>query len=168
MSNNISYKSDENVKVGQLILEINNKPVAYATEAKLAIATDAIDTSNKMDGSWKSVLAGKKSFTVSSNSLLTDQEGTESYKELIAAQIAGAPIPFKFGTMKSTEDPQTGALTNVEIDPAYQSYSGNIIITSNELNSQNGDLAKHDLQAQGSGPLIPVTAVAGNGGGDGH
>ena len=160
MSNNISYKSDENVKVGQLILKTGGIAVAYATSAQLTISTDVIDTSNKMDGSWKSGLAGKKSYTVNSEALLTEQEGAKSYKDLINAQIAGQPIAFEFGTMKSTEGAD-GSLQNVDIDPAYENYSGNLIITQNDIQSKSGDLAKHTFQAQGSGPLIPVAPVAG-------
>ena len=160
MSNNISYKSDENVKVGQLILKIGGIAVAYATSAQLTISTDVIDTSNKMDGSWKSGLAGKKSYTVNSEALLTEQEGAKSYKDLVNAQIVGRPIAFEFGVMKSTEGAD-GSLENVDIDPAYENYSGNLIITQNDIQSKSGDLAKHTFQAQGSGPLAQVAPVAG-------
>ena len=160
MPNNISYKSDSNVKVGQLILKIGGIAVAYATSAQLTISTDVIDTSNKMDGPWKSGLAGKKSYTVNSEALLTEQEGAKSYKDLVNAQIVGQPIAFEFGTMKSTEGAD-GSLQNVDIDPAYENYSGNLIITQNDIQSKSGDLAKHTFQAQGSGPLTQVAPVAG-------
>jgi hypothetical protein len=155
----ISYKSDEDVKTGQLILLIDGLPHAFATSATLSISTNVIDTSNKFDGSWQSGLAGKKSYTVASEALMTEKEGAESYKKLIDAQIAGKPIPFVFGTLKTTEDAATGAVTSVVIDTACPSYKGNLIITSNELKSEAGDLGKHSLQSQGSGPLIPVAAV---------
>lgn len=156
---NVVYKSDEEVKEGQFILTIAGVPVAYATNAQMTLTTKTIDTSNKMDGSWDSTKAGKKGFTINSESLLTDQAGTTSYDALIKAQIAGEPIAMVFGTMKYTEDATTGALTAVAIDTTMPSYKGNIVITSTEIQSQSGDLAKSTMQATGSGPLIPVAAV---------
>jgi hypothetical protein len=61
--------------------------------------------------------------------------------------------------MKSTEGAD-GSLENVDIDPAYENYSGNLIITQNDIQSKSGDLAKHTFQAQGSGPLTQVAPAA--------
>jgi hypothetical protein len=155
----LSYKSDENVKTGQFILTVDGLSVAYANNAQLTITTDPVDTSNKMDGMWKSAKAGKKSWAINSEAMLTEQAGTESYDALIKAQIVGDPIAVVFGTLKGTVDPTTGAMSAVAIDTTMPSYKGNIIITSNEIQSQSGDLAKHTMQAQGSSPLLTVGAV---------
>ena len=156
----LTYKSDANVKTGQLILKIAGVPVAYATSASLTLSTNVIDTSNKMDGSWQSGVAGKKSYTVSSEQLLTEQKDSKSYHSLLKAQIEGKPVAFEFGTMTYNEDPSDGSLSGVAIDTSCPSYSGNIIINSFELQSEANDLAKSTLQAQGSGPLVVTEPTA--------
>ena len=169
MSNGeVTFKSDENVKVGQLILFLDNKPHAYATSATMNLNTNVIDTSNKFDGSWQSGKAGKKSFTMNSEALLTEQPGTLSYEQLIDKQIAGQPVEFEFGTLTFEEDANTGEINNVHLDKSKPWYHGDLIITSCEVQSQNGDLAKNTLQTQGSGPLLKGTIEqASNSGGSG-
>ncbi len=168
MSNgNVTYRSDENVKIGQLILFIDGKPHAYATSATLNLSANVIDTSNKFDGSWQSGKVGKKSFTVNSEALLTEQPDTLSYEQLIDKYIEGAPVEFEFGTLKYDEDENTGDISNVAIDKSKPWYKGNLLITSCEIQSQSGDLAKNTLQTQGSGPLLKGTNTQASNGGSG-
>lgn len=150
----VTYQSNQNVKLGQLIISIDGKLHAYATSAKLTLNTDLIDTSNKFDGSWASKLAGKKSWSISSDAFLTEQKDTLSYNALLKAQIAGKPVAMEFGELKYTEDEKTGNLTAASIDKGKPYFTGNIIITSMDLSSDAGDLAKNSLQAEGAGPLV--------------
>lgn len=86
-------KLDSSVDIhrGELMLFIGEDPIAFGSSAGLDISTEELDISNKMMGDWAGSLAGKKSFTISSESLLTRKEGAMSFDTLLAKQIAGDP-----------------------------------------------------------------------------
>lgn len=65
----------------------SDEPLAFATTATLEITTEEVDISNKMMGGWAGSLPGKKSYTVSSEALITRKEGALSYDTLLKAQI---------------------------------------------------------------------------------
>ena len=155
----VKYNSNANVKVGQMIIFLKGLPHAYAKSAKLQINAATTDTSNKFDGVWGSVIAGKRGFTINSDSVLTEQEGALSYHELTKAIIAGEPLDFQFGTMKADGPDADGNISNVVIDPALPNYKGKVILTSLDITSEQGAVATSSVQGTGSGPLIPVDPV---------
>lgn len=86
--------SSKDIFRGELMLFIGENPVAFGSSAGLDISTEELDISNKMMGDWAGSLAGKKSFTISSESLLTRKEGALSFDTLLEKQIAGDPLDF--------------------------------------------------------------------------
>ena len=159
MGATVNYGSNANVKIGQLILFMGDLPVAYAKSAKMTLSASITDTTNKMDGSWGSGIAGKRSATFESEGLLTEQASTQNYHALVKALIAGAPLSFQFGTMKATQNAD-GTLSDVAVDTTFPNYKGSLILTSLEITSEAGNVATNTVQAQSSGPITPVDAVA--------
>ena len=149
--------SSQDIHRGELFLFIGEDPIAFASSAALDISTEEIDISNKMMGDWAGSLPGKKSYTISSESLLTRKEGAMSYDTLLAKQIAGELLDFHFGSAKAADQDNFGGTFTK--DTAQKSYTGKVMITSLSLKSDNGQIASCSVSFKGVGALKPVEAV---------
>lgn len=150
----IKHDSNTDIFRGQLFIftSEDQKPIAYGKDASLNITTEEIDTSNKMmSGGWKGSLPGKKSFSVTSESLLTQKDGQESFPSLLKKQIADETFPFVFGEAKVTEQTATGGM--FELDKTKPYYKGTVMITSLDVKSTDGDIATCSASFTGVGAL---------------
>jgi Phage major tail protein 2. len=158
-----AVKLDSSVDIlkGPLMLFIGDNPLAFEKSSKLSTNTDEIDVSNKMMGDWAGSLAGKKSFSFSSDSLTTKKTGACSYDTLLDAQIAGTPLNFKFAPgVSADKDAFGGTFTP---DTTQRSYTGKAIITSLEITSEAGTLVTCSATLKGVGALVPVEGVPAQG-----
>lgn len=142
---------------GELFLFIGEDPIAFASSAGLDISTEEIDISNKMMGDWAGSLPGKKSYTISSESLLTRKEGAMSYDALLAKQIKGELLDFHFGGATAADKDNFGGTFTK--DATQKSYTGKVMITSLSLKSDNGQIASCSVSFKGVGAIKPVEAV---------
>lgn len=152
-------KLDSSVDIfrGELMLFVGEDPVAFGSSAGLDISTEELDISNKMMGDWAGSLAGKKSFTISSESLLTRKEGALSFDTLLEKQIAGDPLDFFFGSAKAADKDNFGGTFTK--DTAQVNYTGKVIITSLSIKSDNGQIVSVSASFKGVGALDPVKPV---------
>ena len=154
----ITYNSNADLDLsGKMMIAVGGVPVAFATTAKLTLTTDMVDTTNMMSGDWKDEVPGTKSFTISSEALMTRKTGTVSADSLIAQQLADTLLDFKFGEFTRTGDEVAGY--TYALDATKVSYAGKIRITSMELNGESSKLKKYSMNANGCGPLTTVPAV---------
>lgn len=149
--------SSKDIFRGELMLFIGENPVAFGSSAGLDISTEELDISNKMMGDWAGSLAGKKSFTISSESLLTRKEGALSFDTLLEKQIAGDPLDFFFGSAKASDQDNFGG--TFEKDDKQVNYTGKVIITSLSIKSDNGQIVSVSASFKGVGALTPVKPV---------
>lgn len=150
----VKLDSSKDIYRGELMLFVGEDPIAFASSAGLEISTEELDISNKMMGDWAGSLAGKKSFTVSSESLLTRKEGAMSFDKLLEKQIAGEPLDFFFGSAKAEDKDNFGGTFSK--DTAQKNYTGKVIITSLSLKSDNGQIVSCSASFKGVGALKPV------------
>lgn len=150
----VKLDSSKDIHRGELMLFVGEDPIAFASSAGLDISTEELDISNKMMGDWAGSLAGKKSFTVSSESLLTRKEGAMSFDKLLEKQIAGEPLDFFFGSAKAEDKDNFGGTFSK--DTAQKNYTGKVIITSLSLKSDNGQIVSCSASFKGAGALKPV------------
>ena len=155
----IKHYSDQNLEQEQLFLFVNETPIAFATSASMDVTTEEIDISNKMTGDWAAAMPGKKSFTISSESLLTRLTGAMSYDALLEKQIAGETLDFFFGHASVTDKSNTGGIFSN--DKTKKNYTGKVMITSLSLKSDNGQIATCSASFKGIGGL----SLDGTGGG---
>lgn len=148
----VKYKTNEDIVKGQMLIYFDDKLFAFSTSCEIAITTNMIDTSNQLDGSWESSIAGKKSYTVNGNSLVTKKESVMSADGMIKKQIDGAALPFWFGNATITEN-EDGS---VSVTKGAGGYRGMVNITSSTLTSESGNLCKYQCQMQGTGALVKV------------
>lgn len=143
---------------GELFVFVGDQPIAFASSATLEVTTEEIDISNKMMGDWSGSLPGKKSYTVSSESLVTRKEGAMSYDTLLAKQIAGETLSFFFGEAKATDKDNFGG--TFDKDATKKSYTGEVMITNMSISSEAGQIAKCSSAFKGIGGLSPVEGSA--------
>lgn len=155
----IKHDANTDIVRGQLFLFIGELPVAFASSASLNISTEEVDVSNKMMGDWAASLPGKKSFTLSSSSLLTRATGQMSFDTLLQKQIAGETMTFFFGGATVGNETNTGG--EFTKDTTEVNYTGTVMITSLDLKSDNGQIASVDASFKGIGALVPAEPVPG-------
>lgn len=134
-------------------------PVAFASTATLEITTEEVDISNKMMGDWAGSLPGKKSYTISTEALITRKEGAMSYDTLLAAQIDSKVLDFFFGEAAVADQDNNGGTFTP--DKTKKNYTGRIMITSQSVTSEAGQIAKLSASFKGIGALAPVDGISG-------
>ena len=161
-------KLDSSIDIfrGELMLFVGEDPIAFGSSAGLDISTEELDISNKMMGAWSGSLSGKKSFTMSSESLLTRKEGAMSFDTLLDKQIKGDPLDFFFGSAKATDKDNFGGTYTK--DTEQKNYTGKIIITSLSIKSDNGQIVSVSASFKGVGALKPVEGTVSGGEGEGE
>jgi hypothetical protein len=156
----VNYNSNQDLDLdGKMMISVGGIPIAFATTAKMTITTDMVDTTNMMSGDWKDEIPGVKSFTLSSEALITRKTDTVSADSLVDSQLADSLLTFQFGEFKRTGDETAGYA--YALDTTKPSYTGSMRISSMELNGENSKLKKYSMSANGCGPLTKVDAVAG-------
>lgn len=153
----VAHDSNTDLVRGELFLFIGDSPIAFASSCGLDVSAEEIDISNKMCGDWAAALPGKKSFTLSSESLLTRKEGAMSFDALLAKMIASEPVDFFFGAAKVTNKTNVGG--EFALDTTQKNYKGTAMITSLSLKSDNGQIASCSASFKGVGALEPVEMV---------
>lgn len=156
-------KLDSSVDIdrGELMLFVGEDPIAFGSSAGLDISTEELDISNKMMGDWSGSRSGKKSFTISSESLLTRKEGAMSFDTLLDKQIKGDPLDFFFGSAKATDKDNFGGTYTK--DTEQKNYTGKVIITSLSIKSDNGQIVSVSASFKGVGALKPVEGTVSGG-----
>jgi TP901-1 family phage major tail protein len=152
----IKHDSNTDIFRGQLFLFVEGNPIAFGTNATLNITTEEVDISNKMmSGNWKGSLPGQKSFSITSESLLTRKEGQYSFDKLLDKQIKDETFDFFMGEAKVTEQTPTGG--KFEPDTTKKYYTGTVMITSLELTSEVNNIATYSASFTGIGALVQGT-----------
>jgi len=144
------------IKGGDLMLFVDGKSIAYATSHTLSISGDTQDTSNKDEGggSWASSEVSILNWSATSDNLYsTDGEGN-NFEDLFDIMIAKTPVQAVFclkSQMNLTDVPTGGWSTSTP------NYTGNVVITSLEVNAPNGEYATFTAQFTGVGALEKKT-----------
>jgi TP901-1 family phage major tail protein len=152
----IKHDSNTDIFRGQLFIFVGENPIAFGTNATMNITTEEIDISNKMmSGNWKGSLPGQKSFSITSESLLTQKEGEYSFDTLLDKQIDDETFAFFLGEATVTEQTPTGG--KFELDTTKKYYTGTVMITSLDLTSEVNGIATCSASFTGVGALVPGT-----------
>lgn len=157
MADKLEYDASTDILRGQLWLFLGDVPLAFCSSATLEISTDTIDASNKMTGNWNTAFPGKKSFTLSTSSLITQKEGAVSVKTLADAQINDTLLDFKFG--QCVAEDQTAWGGSFGLDTSKPAYSGKVMVTQTSIKSEAGALATCDASFTGIGALTSIAAT---------
>lgn len=135
------------IKGSDLMLFKDNKSIAFATSHSLSISADTVETSSKDDvGAWVSKQVRKLSWTCSTDNLFS----FSAYDAMFAAMKARTPFEVILTTAGTQGDDGNWAVGT------ESKYNGNVVITSLELNAQDGDNATFSVSFEGTGALTKV------------
>lgn len=130
------------------MLFVGGKALALATSCKLSISAETIDTQSKDSGIWTEKDIKKLSWNGSSENLFSADKGISGYDTLFDLMLNCQPVEAKFGipaNADASEVPSGGWSL-----PAA-SYSGQVLITSLELNAPDGDKTTFSATFEGDG-----------------
>lgn len=152
-------------KGGDLMLFVNGKSIAFATNHTLSISADTKETSTKDSGGlWQTSEVGMLSWSCSSENLMGNPMAGIGYDELFAMMIARKPITGVFALEGDSADFAEGKLgaapTNGWSSKSGDGYTGQMVITSLEKNAPNGENATLKVDFQGVGELKKVSGAA--------
>jgi TP901-1 family phage major tail protein len=113
--------------------------LSAATSCAINISRDMRDTSNKDSASWKKVLPGQKSWTVSSENLYIPS-ATNGYYVMFQAMVAGTAIVLTWKTTNASDI----------------IFSGTAYIASLSKTSPNEGNVSYSVNFQGDGAITPT------------
>lgn len=149
------------IKGGDLMLFVNGKSIAFATNHTISINADTKETSTKDNGGfWQVSEVGMLSWTCTSENLMGDPMAGIGFDDLFALMIARKPITAVFaleGDSTNFIDQKLGAAPTAGWKPKTDDgYTGQVIITNLEKNAPNGDNATMKVSFTGVGELKQV------------
>lgn len=153
------------IKGGDLMLFVDGKSIAYATNHTISINADTKETSTKdAGGKWQTSEVGILSWSATSENLYAEQEGGEGhhYQDLFTYMVNRTPIIAVFSIEGSSPNLDEGKFDSVPkggwtYSNTAKALTGKVIITSLELNAQNGENASFTATFTGTGPLVSKT-----------
>lgn len=137
---------------GDIMLFIEDAPLAFSTSAKLDISLKTRDIGSKDSGNWDEKAAAKMSWTASTDALMTDSGlvgTTNTIDELYTAMIARTAVDVVFATATGTSPSWTPSAV-----AGKKKFTGTGFITSLSLNAADGDNATYSVSIEGTGALV--------------
>lgn len=147
------------IKGGDLMIFVAGHSIGYATNHTLSINADTKETSTKdSGGKWQTSEVGILSWSASSENLMSNNQKGVGYQELVDYMINRTTLTGVFTLEGNSTDLDTNKLDNVPNsgwtpDSEAPTLTGNMIITSVELNAPNGENATFTVQFTGTGAL---------------
>ncbi len=125
-----------------LIVKANGDVIAAAKSCTLNIESEIIEVSSPTDGQWKHIIAGMKSWSVSTTHLL-------KMEQIIDRPLHGYldHIGQSFTLQLELNDVTIGGFPVTEI------ITGTAICRSSQITATKGNLAQGSFKFQGNGPL---------------
>ena len=140
-----------------LMLFLGGTSIAFATNHKLSISAETVETSSKdSGGKWVTKAVRKLSWNMSTENLYSLEGAGKTYDDLFTMMTGRSEIDAictleKDYATKADEVPETGW-----VPMTARQYKGKVVITSLELNAPNGDNATFTASFEGVGALTKV------------
>lgn len=146
-----------NVVAGKdLMIFVDGKATALATNHRLSITADTSEAASKDDGAWGSSTVTKMRWEGSTEALVSMDASAESFDKMFDAMMARKPVKIVSGRPTNATDdgvPEEGWTT-----PTTNYYQGDALITSLERNDPNGDNSTMTVTFTGVGRLERVSS----------
>ena len=125
-------------------------PLAFSQSAKLSVSTKTREISSKDSGNWTDKAAGKFDWNASTDGLLsftvTGQTGSTGIDTVFEYFLAGTPLNLVFGS-------KTGTSPDWTINATAKSFSGQVIVSSIDINAGDGESATYSISLEGYSAL---------------
>lgn len=144
------------LKGKDLMVFVNDKAIALATNHTLKLTAETGDSSTKDSGDWGDEEITKMTWEATSENLCSADESVNSYEQLLDLMLTREPVEVKVGiptNITNDEVPEEGWT----VPQKY--YGGSALITDIQLNAQNGDNATMTITLTGKGQLKKTTGA---------
>lgn len=140
---------------GDLMVFVGGKSIAFATNHTLSLTAETSDTSHKdVKGTWKTSTVKMFSWEVTSENLYADEGNGLTYDDLFDKMVEKDELTLIFSNNTGTLTEASGSAEGGWASDASKNYyCGKAIITSLEVNAQNGDNATFTVTFSGQGEL---------------
>lgn len=147
-----------------LMVFAGGKSIALAKNHTLEITMNTVDTSTKDNGNgrWQDNEAGLRSWSMSTENLVTDgADPGATPDEIVAALISGEKVEVIFGlqgdiTDYTSKEDEKFVVPEGGWKPSTNHYKGSALVTSCSFAGNNGDRATFNATFTGCGALMPV------------
>lgn len=149
-----TYSEAKDLRKGEeLMIFVDDEPIAYTTSHTRTMSVDTKDVSSKMSGDYDSSMPGKISWGISIEALTSITKGHKSKDALMKALVLRKPIRIKECDVTRGVD-STGAKT---FTMGTVHYQGDAIITKLDEKSTNGEYDSFSSELKGTGPLLDAS-----------
>lgn len=125
-----------------LIVKADGSVIAAAKSCTLNIECEIIEVSSPTDGQWKHIIAGMKSWSVSTSHLLQMEQ---------AGELPLHGYLWRVGAEYTLRVELSGVVIGQLVASDY--LTGSAICRSSQITATNGNLAQGSFKFQGNGPL---------------
>lgn len=146
------------VQGGELMLFLNGKSIAFATNHELDIDTDTSDFSCKDEGDcgWSNEQVDMLNWSVTSDNVFALEGEGNTYEDLFDLMLERTPIDAVFNKKSESGcNVPTGGWTSSDDKP----YKGKVIITDLSLTAQHGEYATFSATFMGFGELVDTSKI---------
>ncbi len=144
-----------------LMVFIDELPIALATSCSLELATEEIDARTKDDADGNDKDFDRVVWSVTSESLVgkSDSDNEMFFDELVAAQLAGSLVDVVFArVVRTAAGVPEGGWQKAEADTQLGIYSGKARVMSISLNAPVDGKASATVKIEGRSPLNRIKA----------
>ena len=163
----VNRQNSDIIKGGQLMVFLDNEPIAFATTHTLNLTRNTQEITTKDHGDFTAVLGTNISWEMTSENLMSE----DGYKAVLNAFMSGTEVTCYFGltTYDGYPDQEDGIVgATAATDWASQSWpgatgstdvskflnlSGKGIVTSAQVNAPAGENATMSITIQGTSKL---------------
>lgn len=140
-----------------LMLFIGGESIAFATNHKLSISAETVETSSKdTGGKWVAKAVRKLSWNMSTENLYSLDGAGSTYDDLFTKMTAREELDAIFTLEKDYKTKADEVPAGGWLPSTTGQYKGKVVITSLELNAPNGDNATFTASFEGVGALTKV------------
>ena len=141
-----------------LMIFVNSKATALATNHRLSINADVSEAASKDDGEWGNSTVTKIRWEGSTEALVSMDEGVDSFDTMFDAMTKRKPVEIISGRPDNYSE--SGIPEGGWVAPTTNYYKGPALITSLERNDPNGENSTMSVSFTGVGALERVIVEA--------
>lgn len=149
-----TYSEAKDLRKGEeLMIFVDDNPIAYTTSHTLDTTVETKPVSNKMSDGYESYMPGEISWSISIEALTSTTTGHQSKDALMKVLVKRKPIRIMACEVIRGVD-TTGAKTFTK---GKVNYQGDCIITKLNEKSSHGEYESFSCELKGTGPLLDAS-----------
>lgn len=143
------------LKGKDLMLFVGGEATSLATSHTLGLNAETGDAASKDSGAWDESTITKMSWEAGTESLMSVEEGANSFDVMFQKFIAGEPVELVLGI--PTNINTSGVPAEGWTAPTTTHYKGSALITALSVNATNGQNTTMSASFKGVGKLERVS-----------